>query len=167
MREIGRRIGAEIGVSRRDDGRGLIVTIGIAACGAACWPAWAGAVVVAVVAGYAVLQGEKVPEVPPAVAVVAVPEAVATAFVPGEAAGTAVPIHVAGRVAADKDWPAGFRHVCRGVVVEATFSGNWVEMRLVDPINRWRVTVDDAVVELTRPGDGVFGSRACPRATMS
>jgi lysophospholipase L1-like esterase len=82
--------------------------------------------------------------------------------VPGEAAGAALPIHVAGRVAEDGGWPDGFRHAWPGVVVEAAFSGNWVEVRLVDRVNRWRVTVDETVVELTRPGDGVLRFTGLP-----
>ncbi len=113
-------------------------------------------------AGYALLLREQEPPMPPAVTVIAGQEGVEVAFVPGEAAGLAVPVHVAGRVAAAVEWPDGFRHVWPGVVVEAAFSGNWVEVRLVDPVNRWRVTVDGTVAELTRPGDGVFRVTGLP-----
>ena len=122
----------------------------------------AGAIAAGVAAGYAVLQRGQEPPMPPAVTMIAAPDDVEIAFVPGEAAGTALSIHVAGRVAEDAGWPDGFRHAWPGVVVTAAFSGTWVEVRLVDPVNRWRVTVDGAVVELTRPGDGVLRVTGLP-----
>lgn len=123
----------------------------------------AGAVIVMVaVGGYALLQGGREMPMPPKVEVIAETEGAVVAFVPGMAAGAAVPIRVAGRVGQDGDWPDGFRHAWPGIVVEAAFFGNWAEVRLVDGINRWRVTVDDTVVELTRPGDGVLRFTGLP-----
>ncbi|OAN65830.1 hypothetical protein [Sphingomonas sp. TDK1] len=80
---------------------------------------------------------------------------------PSAAPGEALPVHVGGRV---ERTTAGFRHQWPGIYFESAFRGDRVTLRFDDPVNEWRVSVDDKPpLSIDRPGkadvtiDGVGG----------
>ncbi|WP_347266587.1 lipase [Paracoccus sp. (in: a-proteobacteria)] len=64
---------------------------------------------------------------------------------------TPLPARVTGRVAAGPEG-SNLRHEWPGLHALARFQGRAVTLRLDDPVNRWRITLDGHAVEISRPG---------------
>lgn len=64
---------------------------------------------------------------------------------------TALPARLTGRMAAGKA-PGSILHEWPSLQAVARFQGRAVTLRLDDAVDRWRVTLDGATVEIARPG---------------
>ncbi|WP_323032806.1 lipase [Paracoccus sp. (in: a-proteobacteria)] len=72
-------------------------------------------------------------------------------LIPPQPGLSALPAEVTGRVAAGP-LAEGYRHEWPAFHASARFEGTGVILRFDDSLNRWRVTVDDKAVEISRPG---------------
>jgi lysophospholipase L1-like esterase len=63
----------------------------------------------------------------------------------------ALPARLTGRIAAGEA-PGSILHEWPALQAEARFQGKAVTLRLNDAVDRWRVTLDGAAVEIARPG---------------